>query len=183
VNQHLHKVCEFLTEIGIENSIVEGANGHLKHVDISEGKLLIQPICFPGDVLHEAGHVAIMPSRWRHLLTGDIRHAIKQMFVELDGMNLHPDDPLSRAAIQCSDPEATAWGWAAGLYLKLPKHFIINHDPLSGDYGGEGWVVAEQLEFRSYIGINGLSHAGFCCPRIPMAGKPVYPELARWLQI
>jgi hypothetical protein len=72
-----------------------------------------------------------------------------------------PDGDLQRAVLQCSDPEATAWAWAAGQYLGLQPKAIIQDD----EYGGDGSFLRLQLATGGYVGINGLSHAGFCAVR------------------
>jgi hypothetical protein len=175
-------LVRFLRKIGIECTFEEGASGFLEQIEIRHGKLFIQPKCFSGHILHEAGHIAITPSRWRHLLHGDVKYAQTKMFEELQEMRLHPDHPLERAMLQNSDPEVTAWAWAIGHHLELSSQQIIDHTRSKNYYAGAGPQIAMMLEARAYIGIHGLSHAGFCCPRVSLAGKPVYPKLEFWLQ-
>ncbi len=83
-----------------------------------------------------------------------------------------------RAALQCSDPEATAWAWAAGKHLGIPEDEII----LDSEYGNDGAGIRLALSLRSYPGINGLAHAGFCAVRDGVAPLPVFPALAHWTQ-
>ncbi|WP_237113908.1 hypothetical protein [Pseudomonas aeruginosa] len=81
--------------------------------------------------------------------------------------------------IQTSDTEVTAWAWAAGVHLQIPPKMIIMDD----EYSGEGPILRSQLKAMAYIGINGLSHGGFCQRRAnPYSSLPVYPSLAFWLQ-
>lgn len=99
------------------------------------------------------------------------------MLRAVDEMNLHPDAPLYRTVIQCSDPEATAWAWSAGIALGVAHEAIIQDD----EYDGEGAGIRLALQLHAYIGIHGLAHAGFCAVR---AGRerPAWPELAYWTQ-
>ena len=127
------------------------------------------------DLLHEAGHLALIPGRFRPGMNGDLSDGFTVMFKALDALDLPPDDPLSRAALQCSDPEATAWAWAAGTALGLPPETIITDD----QYDGEGASIRQMLSMRLYLGIHGLIHAGLCLPPRNPGG---FPALTRWLQ-
>lgn len=174
------KVANFLREIGLQVVQVESASGFVDHVEIVHGAIHLDEHAAVSDLLHEAGHVAIMPQRYRSYLNGNIGPGVKRMLEELTALHLPTDDPLYRAAIQTSDCEATAWAWAAGKHLGLNDDEIIRDE----DYNGGGEHVRLGLAFRGYLGINGLAHAGFCTvrPNPYRAGIPVYPELARWLQ-
>lgn len=143
------------------------------------GGLLYDPACQVSNLLHEAGHVATVPVPWRHLLNDDVAVGHRAMFADLERMELlDPDGPLVRAALQGSDPEATAWAWAAGKHLGIPEDEII----LDSEYGNDGAGIRLALSLRSYPGINGLAHAGFCAVRAGGAPLPVFPALAHWTQ-
>ncbi|MNG37652.1 hypothetical protein D3C84_1250700 [compost metagenome] len=61
----------------------------------------------------------------------------------------------------------------------MPPQKIIQDD----EYDGEGAILRMQLSANGYIGINGMSNAGFCIVRPnKYSPLPVYPELAFWLQ-
>jgi uncharacterized protein len=98
------------------------------------------------------------------------------------GSKAVPDSALARACIQCSDPEATAWAWAAGVHLGLDPKEIVQDD----EYGNGGSDIRLMLSMNKYMGINGLAFAGFCVtrpgPLEQMSGLPAYPKLAMWLQ-
>ncbi|WP_234821221.1 hypothetical protein [Pseudomonas amygdali] len=103
------------------------------------------------------------------------------MFQEMEASEIAPDSPLMRAALQAGDPETTAWAFAAGVSLGLPIEVII----LDHEYGGEGEAIRIALAAKSYIGIHGIAHAGFCVVRAnPYSSHslPTYPELSYWLQ-
>lgn len=175
------KAMDFLASIGLAVSVVEGAQGFLKRVAIVAGGLQVDPRAAVSDLLHEAGHVAIMPSLYRHYLTGDIKGGMKAMYADIETQNLDPDGPLWRAAIQVRDECATAWAFAAGTALGLPAEQIIQDH----EYQGDGDWIRLALSLNSYLGVNGLAHAGFCVVRANPYSKderPVYPALAYWLQ-
>ncbi|MBC8738559.1 hypothetical protein F6X40_17515 [Paraburkholderia sp. UCT31] len=177
------RVCTALNEIGIATTFVEKACGFLENVRIVNGTLHIAPECDASDVLHEAGHLSIIPSRYRSRANDDLDVLTKFMLEDLDLVNGdEPDSPLYRAVIQCSDPEATAWAWAFGKHLGLPEEEIIKDDQYPDENGvPTGAEVRMCLAMRAYVGINGLAHAGFCS--VNRFGRlPVYPKLAYWTQ-
>lgn len=177
---HAELAMQFLSAIGLQVQVEAGASGFIDRVAVVEGGLRVDPLAPASGLLHEAGHLAVMPTRFRHFLTGNLGEGMRQAFAALDQLDLEPDDPLMRAMLQTSDPEVTAWAWAAGKAIGLPDEIIIEDD----DYQGEGEGIRIALAANSYVGINGLSHAGFCVPRRnPYRALPVYPELAHWLQL
>ncbi|MBO3462856.1 hypothetical protein G7B40_031505 [Aetokthonos hydrillicola Thurmond2011] len=172
-------VYDFLISIGIEIEIQESTKGFFDHIHIEDGRLIVDKNASINDILHEAGHLAVLPGRFRKYASGNISGAIKRMLEEIDFSN--PDAPEARAAIQCGDVEATAWAWAAGMHLELPPEIVIE----DADYDHEGEEMRLTLNSNSFFGINGLAAAGFCVTNkafSALTGKPVYPNLAMWLQ-
>lgn len=168
----------FLRGIGISCEKVSSANGFLTGVEISDGGLLYEPQCPVSNLLHEAGHIATVPQPWRQRIAGNVSGAHRAMFADLERMELDPDSPLMRAAMQCSDPEATAWAWAAGKHLGLPEELII----LDTEYDGDGAGIRLALSIGQYLGIHGLAHAGFCSIRTGRSPLPPFPRMAHWTQ-
>lgn len=173
----LDRVIAFFNEIGIPARYELGATGFVKHVRIERGELLVDPACRVSGLLHEGAHLAIAPRRYRHLMSGNLYAGQREMLRQVAGMGLHPDAPLYRAVLQNSDPEASAWAYAAGLHLGFSGEEIIRDD----EYDGDGETIRLALSIRSYVGINGLAHAGFCALR-PGHRLPVWPKLAFWTQ-
>lgn len=180
VGEPLVRCLAFLGAIGLPWAWKRGARGFLDLVEVEQGVLLVDPSASVSNVLHEAGHLAVMPGRFRGAATGDLSAALEQMFREVDFAD--PDSAIARAAIQCGDAEATAWAWAVGVHLGLPPETVIKDD----EYDGTGGFLRTALGAGAYTGINGLSHAGFCALRpgvyATARGLPVYPQLAMWLQ-
>jgi hypothetical protein len=178
---HLLRVVSFLRGVGIPCVIVPGAKGFMPGVRIHQGGLQIAPEAVLGDVLHEAGHLAVLPGRFRRLANDDVSAVQKLMMDTVDFTN--PDVGEARAALQSGDAEATAWAWAAGEYLQLdPAQVVRNRH-----YGGTGRDMRMALQARAYLGIHGLASAGFCVtrpgPLEKAKGLPAYPRLAMWVQL
>ena len=180
VSEPLARCLDFFSAIGLPWAWKRGANGFLDGVEVERGALLIDPCVSASSILHEAGHLAILPKRFRCKASGDLSAAMEQMFGEVDFSD--PDSGVARAAIQCGDAEATAWAWAVGVHLRLPPKTIIK----DAEYDGTGAFLRTSLRMGAYAGINGLSHAGFCAVRpgiyATARGLPVYPQLRMWLQ-
>lgn len=174
----LQKVINHLRAVGLEVHKVPGATGFVPGCRIVSGALHVDPNCTPSALLHEAGHVATVPARFRSFMSDNLATGMKRMVEELMAMNLDPDHPLERAAVQCSDPEATAWAWAAGVAIGLAPVDII----LDKEYDGSGAEIRSMLQANQYVGINGLAHAGMCKRGNWVAEHLRYPKMEHWLQ-
>ncbi|WP_245882572.1 hypothetical protein [Hymenobacter chitinivorans] len=66
----------FVRAIGLEvrEASLEGQQTFLPGLLIDRGTLVVdrQRLLFPGDILHEAGHIAVTPAAERHLVTANI---------------------------------------------------------------------------------------------------------------
>jgi len=161
----------FLRTIGITIHEVEKLpeTGFLESILLKDGEMYILPEAKISSILHEAGHLAIIPAQFRHFASGDLR-GLQQMFDALDNEPL--DSPLMRAALQCGDTEATAWAYAVGVHLGIPEKLIIQDD----EYSGTGNEIRAVVAIGHYLGVHGLQHAGMC-------NKRDWPRLIRWVQI
>lgn len=172
----------FLRSIGLDIVIVDQAEGFLEGSLIVDGALLVAPNCSISDMLHECGHLACIPTLYRPRAQDNVENLIHEIYKEDDQLKgLHPDHPLSRALIQCGDPEATAWAYAAGKAIGLPDEVIIKDD----EYSHQGGYIRDRLKSFSYVGIHGLKHAGMCnLPRKPYEPRktPGYPTMKKWIQ-
>lgn len=176
---HAERAMQFLCEIGIAVQLAPGASGFIEHVEVVNGGLHVDPRAPASALLHEAGHLAIVPTEFRYMLSGDLDAGMEKIFQHLDSLELEPDSHLQRAMLQTGDAEATAWAFAAGRAIGLPDELIIQDD----EYSGEGRFIRKSLAAGAYVGINGISHAGYCVRRAtPYRPLPVYPTLAYWPQ-
>lgn len=180
-------IIDFLNKIGIEATAVDGSEklkgAFTPHVLILEGRLEVDIYqVFPGDILHEASHCAIIPARFRKLASGNLNDVFKAMAAYAEehpeGLLTYPEDPVSRAIIQCGDTEATAWQYAAAQEVGLPDELLFP----KGSFQGNAEENLLRLKVKQHYGINGLQAAGWTFLR-DLAGKglPVYPKLAHWL--
>jgi hypothetical protein len=178
MDKYLTPTMDFLNRVGITVRLIPGATGFAQHCSIAAGAINVDPRCRASALLHEAGHLATVPEQYRHFLTGNVGPGQKAVFHAVSSIDVFPGSPLDRAVVQIGDCEATAWGWAAGIQIGIPESRIIRND----EYSGEGSLIRLGLKTNSYLGINGLAHAGFCKVKAHHPSDlPVYPSLAYWV--
>jgi hypothetical protein len=177
----------WLAGIGLEIELVDGThpNAFMEGggVWLDRGRVIVNPdITHVGDLLHEAGHLACIPSRFRELVepgelpTPKLAEAIElytstNLFI-LD--DIGTEDPTWRSIMQMGDCEATAWSYAAAKAIGL--HAVALFEARHGrePYQGGGHDIWTMLDANSYFGINGLQAAGFCTVKM-------FPAMKRWL--
>ena len=170
----LSRVVDFLQSIGLEMVQRQSVKGFVNHVRIVAGAIEFDAKCSFADLLHECGHVAIVPAEFRGHLNDDVEESFQKIF-ELY-VDLELDDPRKIAFMQAGDAEATAWTWAAGKKLGLADKQIIR----DRDYQGAGADQRLALSMRHHYGIQGLRRSGMCAHKFKFDKQ--YPEMLRWVQ-
>jgi hypothetical protein len=156
------KIADFLIEIGIE--IVSGSitrETFLPGILVVQGKLLIDEnkLLWPGDLLHEAGHLAVAPAALRPTLTGEV---------------ILPDVNLDAI-----ESQAMAWSYAATLHLGLDPKTVFHE----GGYRGHAMDLLRNFEVGVPLGVNGLQEAGMTVAgNAAREGVPPYPHMRKWLR-
>jgi hypothetical protein len=181
----LRDTLRFLSAIGIRTVVKPGVSGFLPRCRISRGSLYLDETCPISNILHEAGHLAIIPPAYRRSINKDVEAGIAKMWETMGEHTLHPDHPLMRAAMSCGDSEATAWAFAAGLAIGLPPEMII----LDSEYQGDGAEIRGLLAYSArnpgaaggYIGIHGLAWGGMCSAS-HWGPHPCWPKFRTWTQ-
>lgn len=153
----------FLDQIGIEAAPgAVPAQSFLPGIRVVGGRLIYDAaaLVWPGDLLHEAGHIAVVPAALRAQLS--------------DGLEL--DAVIENA----SEVEATAWAFAAVCHLGLDPAVLFHE----GGYVGASPGLRVTFSLGVYPGAAGLAQAGMTHvgEEARLAGLPVYPQMARWLR-
>lgn len=156
------RILVFLQEIGL--AVAEApvpSDSFLPGLRIVQGSLQVDlgQLRWPGDLLHEAGHLAVVPAA--------LRATMDDALAEL------PPVPHG------GEIEATAWAWAALQHLGLPSD-VLFHD---GGYHGRAQGLRTTFELGVYLGAAGLVSAGLAAtPAQASAGSAPYPHLLAWLR-
>ena len=130
----------------------------LPGIEIDQGALVVDEarLRFPGDLLHEAGHLAVA--------TPDRR------------AQMHKD----AGADGGEEIMAIAWSYAAAVHLQLDLVVLFHSD----GYRGEAAWLIDNFTNGSYIGLPGLQWAGLTLDtrHALEQGLPPYPYMLRWLR-
>ena len=136
------RIVEFLTGIGIEVRRGEVAEiPFLPGTEIRRGALVYneEKLLYPGDLLHEAGHLAVTPAAERS---------------ELDA-NLGADGGLEMGAI--------AWSYAAALEIGIDPAVVFHPH----GYKGGSESLLENFKAGRPIGVPILQWAGLTDDQYP----------------
>lgn len=160
----VHKLLDFLTDIGIDaREGIVPASSFLPGIVIAKGALIFDrcSLRWPGDLLHEAGHIAVTPAAMRGALDGAIGHPA--------------GGPQGEDEV-----EAIAWSFAAITHLGVEPSVLFHAD----GYKGQSAALLLTYSVGVYPGVFGLAHAGMTMvgTDAKAAGLPPYPHMIRWLR-
>jgi hypothetical protein len=152
------RILAFLDRIAIP-VVFEAVVGDtfLPAMAVRGGALVVDPqrLTWPGDLLHEAGHIAVTDPALRPAL---------------DSV---PDDAAEEMA-------AIAWSYAAAVEIGIDAAVVFHAD----GYRGGGANLAENFTSGRYFGEPMLHYFGMSVmPRhAAEQGVPPYPHMLRWLR-
>lgn len=154
----LDRIVSFLREIGLEVDFGAVPGSFLPGVQLAPNGLRVDRDCllYPGDLLHEAGHLAVM--------TPDRRH-------------------MSEPAAEGLGDEiaAQAWSYAAAVHLGLPAEVVFHKDGYKGQAAGLVAALSSTEGFAVIPGVPLLAWMGLTTP--PTATeRSIFPQMLRWLR-
>jgi hypothetical protein len=157
------RIAAFLDTIGVPvETAYLGEGTFLPGLALDHGKLLVDEprLTYPGDLLHEGGHVAVAPAVARPLLTGS---------VDVPGVDL---DELEHAVVP--------WSYAAAVHLGIAPSVVFH----PGGYRGRSEDILRTFAFGVYPGVPLLEAAGMTATgaRAEARGVAPYPHMLRWLR-
>lgn len=162
-NPLTQRLADFLIGIGLEIvSFETESETFLPGILIRNGKILVDEkrLLFPGDLLHEAGHLAVAPAELRKLLSDE---------VELPDFNM---DSIESAAM--------LWSYAAAIYLKIDPRIVFHEN----GYKGNSESLLFNYSLGVFLGINVLEDAkmAFSFEKAVKLNVAPFPEMLRWLR-
>lgn len=160
-SQLISLLRSFLSQIGIETREQPiDKPTFLPGLFIQNGILLIDPeqLLYPGDILHEAGHIAVSLPDDRLQMSGNITEN-------------RPDKAGEEMAV-------LLWTYAACLYLQLDPRMVFHP---AGYHGQSDWLVA-QFTAGNYIGLPLLVWMGLALPPASKGDVSGFPQMTKWLR-
>jgi hypothetical protein len=157
------RIADFLNEIGIR-VIPAKLNGQtfLPGVLVKDGKLLIdeEKLAFPGDLLHEAGHLAVAPAALREKLSDEV---------------IVPETDLDALETQ-----AIAWSYAACVHLRIDPRIVFH----ASGYKGRSEDLLFNFSLGIFPGLNGLEESRMAYSEIKARalGVSPFPVMQKWLR-
>jgi hypothetical protein len=163
-NRLLDDITKFLNEIGIATSFETiDEPSFLSGILIQNGSLKIDKnkLIYPGDILHEAGHIAVTSSEERESMIGDI------------GKQKKHDEAYGE------EIAAMLWSYAALTHLKLNPEIVFHPN----GYKGSSSMFIENFTRGNYIGLPLLSWMGLCNVNVQDSdNEPIFPKMKKWLR-
>jgi len=159
------RIIRFIESIGIPVTIgAINTPTFLPGIFITNGGMTVDPdkLLYPGDLLHEAGHIAVAEPDDRLALQGDIgANTVK-----------HKADGEEMMAI--------AWSYAACVHLHLDLEVLFHP---AGYKGSAEWHI-EQYKAGNMLYLPLMQWAGFCYDARQAAennARP-FPHMIKWLR-
>jgi hypothetical protein len=151
------RLAAFVRGIGIEvRAATLSGETVLPGLDIRDGAILVDEarLAHPGDILHEAGHLAVTDPAQRNAPT----------------LSSSGGDEMT----------SIAWSYAALRHLELDPAIVFH----CGGYKGDSASIIENFNTGRYFGVPLLQTYGMSCERRLAAekGVPPYPHMLRWLR-
>lgn len=154
----IEMITGFIERIGIRVTMGPVAkDSFLPGIEIVNGGLVYDPenLKYPGDLLHEAGHIALIPAEHRVKVSGNMADQTFTNGGEEIGVLL--------------------WSYAAALYIGLPPEVVFHPH---GYKGQSEWLI-EQFTGGTYIGLPLLQWMQLCKPG---GEEPAFPVMQKWLR-
>jgi hypothetical protein len=154
-NPQTNRIATFVRDIGIDIEAATLPDGTLlPGLEIRGGVVRVDPerLLYPGDILHEAGHVAVTDPATRN----------SPEFSSTGGEEM----------------AAIAWSYAAAVALGLAPDIVFHAD----GYKGGAAALVENFTAGRYIGVPLLQCWGMTVEPRKAQGVMPYPHMLRWLR-
>lgn len=154
---------DFLNSIGIETTFRKiGNKTFLPGLLINKGMIIIdkEALEHPGDILHEAGHIAVVPAA--------------------DRPSLSESSIIGRKNREMEEIMAIAWSYAACMHLRIDPGFVFHEQ---GYRGGKDYIT-DSCSNKSYIGLSMLEKIKLTAneKNAQRLNIPSYPYMIKWLR-
>ena len=158
--QNFEKALQFIKGIGIEVELkpLQTEDCFLPGLLIERGTIIVDEnkLQFPGDILHEAAHIAVVPAAERKTLSGP-------------EIGKRKDAPAEEMM-------AIAWTYAACIHLAIDPALVFHEQ----GYKGGGSSIVENFQNGRYFGVSVLQWVGMTTENATTAA--VFPAMIKWMR-
>ncbi|GGD83844.1 hypothetical protein GCM10011514_54810 [Emticicia aquatilis] len=163
-HSYLAPILKFFDQIGIAYQLTQITEPmFLPGIRIQDGILLIdtEHLLYPGDVIYEAGHLAVAPPEVRPKLTDPIKEQLDFDEATHEMMTL-------------------AWAYAAAIKSEIPLEVLFHPD----GYKGQHLQIMQGYQSGMYIGLPMLQWLGMAydANNAHQLGEKPFPEMKLWLR-
>jgi len=155
------KCIAFLNDIGVQTSFRSiGDDSFLPGFLIENGMVVIDMdlLQYPGDILHEAGHIAVVPFA--------------------DRSRLNEKAIIKRRDREAEEVMAIAWSYAACIHLMIDPSFVFHED----GYRGGSNSIMDSCSRNEYMGMFMLQSLGMATDNKEAARGASTPRMIKWLR-
>jgi hypothetical protein len=156
--QLIDLICHFICQRGMV--VAEGitaSDTFFPGIAIKNGELIIdrQQLLYPGDLLHEAGHIAVAPPE--------------------DRCKLNDNVTSERPGSEGEEMSVMLWTYAACLELGISPTVVFHAEGYKGD---SQWIV-DQYKAGNFIGLPLLVWMGLAKDATAPGG---FPTMLKWMR-
>jgi hypothetical protein len=161
-NDLTDRIAAFLNEIGIRTIPAKlDQTTFLPGIAVKNGQLLVdeERLDFPGDLLHEAGHLAGAPGELRDKLSDEVI--------------------VPEVNLDVLETQAIAWSYAACVYLEIDPRIVFHEN----GYKGKSENLLFNFGIGVFVGLTGLEENGlaFSENNARRQGLRPFPHMQKWL--
>jgi len=162
-HDYLPRIQEFILGLGIQLAYKSLPHAtFLPGLDLAANCICIdlEKLAYPGDLLHEAGHLAVTTARQRAAIASP------------QSEHPWPTDGEEIAAV--------LWSYAAAVHLNIPLD-VVFHD---GGYKNDSSWLIDNFSSGNYIGLPFLQWAGLCYDELKARQHQTqaFPTMLRWMR-
>jgi hypothetical protein len=158
-DKFVNTIADFISKIGIEivpDSFEEETV--LPGIKIDSGKIIVdeKKLLYPGDLLHEAGHIAVKPGSERLSTSINVGN-----------------DPAEEMM-------SMAWSYAAAVNIGIPPEVVFHPH----GYHGQSESLIRNFQSNNCIGLPMLQWVDMCADykNAPSLGVSPFPFMIKWLR-
>jgi len=142
----------------------------------SNGLIWVDPkIAHAGNLLHEAGHFAVLPRRFRPFGATTTFSSLERLLEKAAENDINPTEQEMWILMHCDDLAAQGWSFAAAAHLGIPTYL-----PFELGFDGIGLEIHEAIVASIGLKIGCQQSVALFYAKM-LESKQAFPNLKYWL--